>query len=505
MKPCIGLGSDQNGSPKSVGFKLSQSKKSFDDVGSKQTSPRRPIIINSLFSMRAFDAELDLPIVYCEGYNIHMFGLEFLHKFDTKSYKKLANHLNNKFLDTKYARYDHDNNDKPFIANKECDNQMNGRKLRYLAPNRPINLEELKIHHTNDYVIQIHEDKSLIAKITKFWAINLVPFCLIERRILRPIKLQIAGTIYATHLAMQHGWSINLGGGFHFARSDCGDRFCLFSDIFLAMKYVWRKHPLQKFMIIDLDAHKATGIERDLLELTDKHRQMVFILDVFNNSIQPADKKADKGTNLRVELSKHTDDRIYLRRLDEALKLAFSTFKPTLVFYVAGQDVLKDDQLGLMSLSDDGLEIRDELVFSYVSELNKCPIVMLMGGSYLARATKVQASSMRNLFAKGLIWGGHRSGSRSLTRPRQQAKQAGQTKGQESVSNVNETGQQDEQQASDDTFPVPVNALSESTSTSGGKKRIHIIRIDPKSGSRSKQQAERQQANNSGNNNNNNK
>jgi len=387
------------------------------ETSGRSNSPRSAgktvIIKEAMFSMKAFNAERDLPIVYSDKYNIYMAGLELLHHFDTKKYSKMANLLNDEFMDTNYARLRH--YDEPHREGDE--DHIRPRRLRYLSPNRPISLEELEIHHHGAYVARIHENKSLIARITEIWLLNLVPMCAIEARLLLPLRWQVAGTIYATLLAMQHGWAINLGGGFHQSSASDGRTFCLFSDVCLAMKYVWRRHPLQKFMIIDLDAHQATGLERDIIELEPKRRKMVFVLDVFNVTIQPPDLAADRGIDLRVELGRFTGDETYLLKIEEALEAAFSKFKPTVIIYIAGQDVLRDDQLGLMSLSDEALFRRDERVFSWATERQKCPILMLLGGGYLARGTKVQAESIRNLFAKGLIWGGHRSGSRSLSRP----------------------------------------------------------------------------------------
>lgn len=376
-----------------------------------------PEVTGSLFSMKAFDAERDLPIVYSYNYNMSMVGFELTHNFDTKKYTKLADYLSELFHDTHFAR-------------EKLQTEMNDegedktpertRKLRYLTPNRPVNIKELLYHHVAGYVDRVHGDKSLIARITELWLFNLVPFSLIESRLLTPIKWQVAGTIFATHLAMQHGWAINLGGGFHQSSSNAGETFCIFSDILVTIKYIWRKHPLQKFMIIDVDAHQATGLERDLSQMKTKNRKNIFMLDIFNGSIQPPDEEADKGIDLRVELGRFVGDATYITKLKESLVTAFAQYKPTMIIYIAGQDVLRDDQLGLMNISDEALIQRDELVFSAATERHRCPIVMLLGGGYLTRGVKVQANSIRALFAKGLIWGGHRSGSRSLSRPRRQ-------------------------------------------------------------------------------------
>lgn len=376
---------------------------------------KQSVVTDSLFSMRLFNADRDLPIVYSDKYNMSFAGLELLHYSDSKKYAKMAQHLSDEFLDTPFARvrqFDEKDED-----GEDATGAVRPRRLRYLAPNRPMNDIELEIHHTGEYIHRLHNDKSMIAKVAEIWALNLVPMFVLESRLMNPIRLQAAGTVFACHLAIQHGWAINLGGGFHQASVDRGETFCLVSDIFLAMKYIWRKHPLQRYMIIDLDAHQATGLERDLADMDKRRREMIYMLDVFNNSIQPPDPKADSGIDQRVELGRFTGDETYLKKLDEALETAIQAFKPTLIIYVAGQDVVKDDKLGLMNISDEALMKRDEKVFSLACEKLKRPIVMLLGGGYSAHGARIQADSIRNLFAKGLIWGGHKSGSRSLSRP----------------------------------------------------------------------------------------
>lgn len=444
-------------------------------IKAQSPQPKRASAVvtdDALFSMRKFDYENDLPIVYSEKYNIYMMGLELTHQFDSKKYKKMAKQLSDDFLDTTFAR--HRRSDETLAEDEEPDNpSMQSRRLRYLAPNRPVTIDELLLHHKANYVDIIHQEKSVLARITEVWLLNLIPMAVIESRLLNPIKWQVAGTIFATHLAMQHGWSINLGGGFHQASTDYGETFCIFSDVLVAMKYVWRKHPLQKFMIIDLDAHQATGIERDLVELSGKRREMVYILDIFNDTINPPDPTADQGINLRVQLGRFTGDATYMDRLEKALATAFASFKPTLIFYVAGQDILKNDQLGLMNISDDVLKKRDELVFTYATERNKCPIVMLLGGGYLSRGSKVQADSIRNLYAKGLIWGGQKSGSRTLTRPmmKKSVKKSASKKSPVTIHHSKKD------LSSRSPSSTGIDAVSQSVSGSNGRRTFKVIRL----------------------------
>jgi acetoin utilization deacetylase AcuC-like enzyme len=66
--------------------------------------------------------------------------------------------------------------------------------------------------------------------------------------------------------------------------------------------------------------------------------------------------------------------------LDQAL----AEFTPDLIFYVAGADPYRDDQLGGLKLSLDGLEKRDRLVFEK-ARAKSIPVAVTLAGGYARR------------------------------------------------------------------------------------------------------------------------
>ena len=56
-------------------------------------------------------------------------------------------------------------------------------------------------------------------------------------------------------------------------------------------------------------------------------------------------------------------------------------FKPELIIYLAGADPYKDDQLGQLNLSIEGLKKRDKIVIGEAKK-NKIPFVIVFGGGY---------------------------------------------------------------------------------------------------------------------------
>ncbi len=55
--------------------------------------------------------------------------------------------------------------------------------------------------------------------------------------------------------------------------------------------------------------------------------------------------------------------------------------KPDFIFYLAGVDVLKTDQLGKMALTSEGCRLRDRLVFTQCIRYS-VPVQVSMGGGY---------------------------------------------------------------------------------------------------------------------------
>ena len=58
-------------------------------------------------------------------------------------------------------------------------------------------------------------------------------------------------------MALEHGWAINLSGGYHHATTNGGGGFCIYPDITFAVHFLRKWHPekVHKVMITDLVRH----------------------------------------------------------------------------------------------------------------------------------------------------------------------------------------------------------------------------------------------------------
>ncbi|XP_077485620.1 histone deacetylase 11 isoform X1 [Amblyomma americanum] len=270
-----------------------------------------------------------LPIVYSDAYNISFYGLEKVHPFDAGKWGKVFAALRRAGLLT-------DNN--------------------FHKPHEATN-EELLVVHTPSYINKL-KWSAYVATVTEVPFMAVLPNCMVQRRVLRPFRYQTAGTVLAARLALEHGWAVHLGGGFHHASSHRGGGFCCYADITLAVRELQRQGHIRRVMVVDLDAHQGNGYARDFLGDMD-----VYIMDVYNRAIYPGDEYAKGAIRRRVELRPGTSDEAYLKLVDDHLQLALTEFSADLVVYNAGTDVLSGDMLGHLNISEKGVVQRDALVF----------------------------------------------------------------------------------------------------------------------------------------------
>ncbi|TNE32314.1 MAG: histone deacetylase [Alphaproteobacteria bacterium] len=307
----------------------------------------------------------NIPVVYSPHYNISFRGLENLHPFDSKKYGRIYTELKQQ---------------KPDAV------------PRFITAAKP-DAALLGLAHTAEYLETLQYART-IARITELGFLRVLPDKLANNLVLEPMKYQAGGSLQAALAALEHGWAVNLGGGFHHASSGNGEGFCPLADIGMIIKYLRREGKIKKAMIIDLDAHQGNGHETDFTGDED-----VYILDIYNSEIYPHDTKAKRGIDQAVELRAFSGDKLYFGLLDQALPQAFTAFQPDIVIYIAGTDILDGDPLGALAISADGILKRDEMVFRQAFD-HDVPVVMLLGGGYQKSNAHIIAQSILNLDRK---------------------------------------------------------------------------------------------------------
>lgn len=238
------------------------------------------------------DNRCTLIILFRSDYDVCFFRLQQLHPFDTRKWSKIASLLRQKVF------------------------ERTGQPLTMLQPTRPASDQDLLLAHTEEYIQSVTHSRIPLLKAFETPLLGCFPMCVIRRKLLRPFRWQVAGSLLAAHLALSFGYAINLGGGFHHCSSTRAAGFCIFADISIMMHYVWSHiDQRMRILIADLDAHQGNGYAQDAADLDVDQRRRLMIVDLFNRRNYPSDESAKVQIDKRVELRPHTKDNVYLEYL----------------------------------------------------------------------------------------------------------------------------------------------------------------------------------------------
>ncbi len=215
--------------------------------------------------------------------------------------------------------------------------------------------------------------------------------------------LAAGGSILAARQALTDRVSINIGGGFHHAFPDHGEGFCMIHDVAVAIRRMQRDGRIRTAMTVDCDVHHGNGtaaifagtrtrseplpsvstspLNREqptANTMRRTHEGDVFTISLHQHNNYPAVKPP---SSIDVDLPDGVGDDDYLAWLDNALSSGLRQFEPDLLCYIAGADPYREDQLGGLSLTMEGLKKRDELVFR-VARARDIPVMVTFAGGY---------------------------------------------------------------------------------------------------------------------------
>tara|TARA_Y100000310_G_C20653498_1_gene800734 strand:+ start:51 stop:812 length:762 start_codon:yes stop_codon:yes gene_type:complete len=224
---------------------------------------------------------------------------------------------------------------------------------------KPASEADLMLVHSSDYIAEV----SVLAEHRKD---HLNP------HLLDFIFASVGGTYETAKQALENGAAVNLAGGYHHAFPDREEGFCFFNDVAVAIEKLREEGLVKKVMIVDLDVHHGNGNA----SIYQSDRDIV-IFDMFQGDIYPSTKY---DVEFPIKLRAGTDDSSYLSVLSQ-LSGALTRVEPDIVFYLAGADPYKEDMLGGLSLTKEGLKKRDAYVLGELSTRN-IPAVVVLGGGY---------------------------------------------------------------------------------------------------------------------------
>ena len=221
--------------------------------------------------------------------------------------------------------------------------------------------------------------------------------------LVRAFWLAAGGSILAADYALNDGAAFSIGGGFHHAFPDHGEGFCVIHDVAIAIRRMQRDGKIRNAMTVDCDVHHGNGTAAIFAgtrtaseplpsaptaamrpsrparaKMRSSHAGDVFTISLHQENNYPAWKPP---SSIDIDLPDETGDDDYLAWLDSALNSGLRQFEPELLCYLAGADPYREDQLGGLSLTIDGLKRRDELVFR-AAKARGIPVMVTLAGGY---------------------------------------------------------------------------------------------------------------------------
>src|SRR5271166_3221299 len=224
-----------------------------------------------------------------------------------------------------------------------------------------------------------------------------------SRDLVEAFWLAAGGSILAARQALADGIGISIGGGFHHAFPDHGEGFCVIHDVAVAIRRLQRDDKIRTAMTVDCDVHQGNGTAAIFAgtrtaseplpsstrnspdqnsappgKMRGAHAGDVFTISLHQHNNYPVYKPP---SSIDVDLPDGIGDDDYLAWLDNALSSGLRQCEPDLLCYLAGADPYKEDQLGGLSLTIEGLKKRDELVFR-VAHARNIPVMVTYAGGY---------------------------------------------------------------------------------------------------------------------------
>lgn len=288
-------------------------------------------------------------------------GLRFLHPFDTyrarRAYLELAPQL-----------------------------KLPGSSMVELFwPEGPVTDKELELVHTAEYLHSLRRP-SVLAAAVEVWPLALTGRTFLNWILVTPMRWAVSGTLVGARQALRTGLAFSLTGGFHHAKPDRGEGFCLFNDIAFAIRTL----RLESVIYVDLDAHQGNGVGHIFAGDSS-----VKIFDVFNGDIYPygeelARARADACFPLRYGSSGED----YMALVERELPPFLDTHEGAeLLIYNAGNDVVSGDRLGGLRVSEEQVLARDLFVIGEARRRG-LPLLYLPSGGYTPNSYKMIARTV---------------------------------------------------------------------------------------------------------------
>lgn len=272
------------------------------------------------------------------------------------------------------------------LIHKRLLEKQHAEPADFIAP-QPATDDDVMLAHTRDWVRKLRTGTLSYAEILKLE----LPY---SEELVDAFWLSAGGSILACRKALEVGAAVNLCGGFHHAFADHGEGFCAINDVAIAVRRMQKDGLIRRALIVDCDVHQGNGTAGIFAGDRD-----VFTFSMHQENNYPVPKPP---STLDINLPDGIGDAEYLELLDGGLKKGLDGFAPDLVCYLAGADPYREDQLGGLRLTLEGLKRRDLLVYESAKRKG-VPVFATLAGGYARNVEDTVTIHCNTVIALGEI------------------------------------------------------------------------------------------------------
>ncbi len=152
--------------------------------------------------------------------------------------------------------------------------------------------------------------------------------------------LAAGGAVKASEVALngENSFSLMRPPGHH-ASSERASGFCYFNNVAVSSKKLLAEKKIGKIAILDTDLHHGNGTQNIFAD-----RKNVLYTSLHLGNAYPFTGNADLSNCFNFPLARSTDEKKYLKSLEDALSCIYD-FKPEILAVSAGFDTYKDDPI----------------------------------------------------------------------------------------------------------------------------------------------------------------
>ncbi|HRL20984.1 MAG TPA: histone deacetylase family protein [Alcaligenes sp.] len=183
----------------------------------------------------------------------------------------------------------------------------------------------------------------------------------------------------------------------HHAESNRAMGFCFFNNVAVAAAYAMERYGLSRVLIVDFDVHHGNGTEQIFAG-----DERVLMCSFFQHPFFPGSYQVPVPKNMvNIPVQAYAKSTQVLEAFKQQCMPRIKAFRPEIVFFSAGFDAHREDEMGQLSLVEaDYAELTTAVVKACAPSAGQRLVSMLEGGydaSSLGRSVVAHVRAMAGL------------------------------------------------------------------------------------------------------------